>query len=90
MATAAPVLDLPKPETKKEAQELLRQHGITGLKIDAIEDGRIYALTAKKLMADNVMKRQAVTVVFVLHDDGVKAVQLFGWVVDRAISWSDL
>jgi hypothetical protein len=82
------------PESKGEAQRLLRKFGYTGLKIESIEEvhdervlgrpcviGRIFALTQPVLHEDNTMRRQARTYLFHFTDDEVMVSEHDGWVV---------
>lgn len=78
------------PQTKREAQAVLKHFGYVGLKIDAIEPSvdpqeiaRVYALTGPVLEADGEMRRRARTYVLVYDGDEIRARELAGWrVVD--------
>lgn len=89
-ATASSSTKPKPPQTKREAQAVLRHFGYAGLKIDAIEPGtvpqeiaRVYALTGPVLEADGEMRRRARTYVLVYEGDEIRARELAGWrVVD--------
>lgn len=76
------------PRNRSEAQMVMRRFGITGLKVDAIQDNRIFCLTREMLHEDNTMRRQARTVILEEDGDDMRAVYLYGWVVhDNRAGW---
>lgn len=71
------------PRTKSEAQRVLRGFDIRGLKVETIEDDRIFALTGPILDPDGQMRRRARTIILREAGDGTIHCQyLKGWIVD--------
>lgn len=88
------------PTSKSEAQALMRRHGLKGLRVHQLEEpdrgssARAYCLTQPILSFDPAhpkdtakarMVRRAVTVVFEVWRDEVKATRLSGWRVAREL-----
>lgn len=92
MAVASDDVRVRLPTAKRDCQKVLRQLGWGGLRIDAIAEDRVFALTSRQLVdiSDGRgeqfdMRRKALTIVFTYdeYEDQVRATELPGWVWDE-------